>query len=389
MSGHITSITDGEARSDSRLSHPVPSSTSHFLDTKIATLQHETVQIIHLKEDLGESLDCAKISPEQYNQEIYPILKRFRKTSQMLQVLARQRSLIEEDFEEAVESMRQRTLGLLDDNIFETVYEDTIVPCVIRAAAKVGKSRSDKRSFKKAVRQWYNVTNESLALVFGMEGLTEPYSICHVIGAPVDYLCSEQAYLVPKSLSPNEVSYIFGIAEDVISSDPQNALLLNYRIKRLFDEGFIAIVPSTTRPTAWRCVVLDNSKNDNYVWGNSKVKDLDNRELLFISDERPRPRYLYFRFIVSYLRAKRLNRIDLSIEVKKYWPLRGKWLNRSTLKTFAKCVTGYDLPDEFITDYTFEDTRSEARNHEAGMILAADILDQLNHPVREKDRYSY
>lgn len=224
MPAHITSITDGEARSDSLLSHPVPSSTSHFLDTKIAALQHETVQIAHIKEDLGASLDCAKISPEQYNQEIYPILKRFRKTSQMLQVLARQRSLIEEGFEEAVERMRQRTLGPLDDNIFETVYEDTIVPCVIRAAAKVGKSRSDTRSFKKAVHQWYNVTKESLALVFGMEGLTEPYSICHVIGAGVDYPSSKPAYLVPKSLSPNEVSHIFGIAEDVISSDPQNGM---------------------------------------------------------------------------------------------------------------------------------------------------------------------
>lgn len=224
MSGHITSITDGEARSDSRLSHPVPSSTSHFLDTRITALQHETAQIVHIKEDLGESLDSAKISPEQYNQEIYPILKRFRKTSQMLQVLARQRSLIEEGFEEAVESMRQRTLGPLDDNIFETFYEDTIVPCVVGATAKIGKSRSDKRSFKKAVHQWYNVTKESLALVFGMEGLTEPYSICHVIGAGVDYPSSKPAYLVPKSLSPNEVSHIFGIAEDVISSDPQNGM---------------------------------------------------------------------------------------------------------------------------------------------------------------------
>ncbi|CAG8378583.1 unnamed protein product [Penicillium salamii] len=312
----------------------------------------------------------------------------------MLQVMVRQRSLIEEDLEDAVESMRQRTLGPPDDNIFETVYEDTIVSRVIGAAAKFGKSRSDKRSFKKAVHQWYNVTKETLALVFGMENTAEPYSICHVIGVAVD-ASNKPAYLVPKSLSPNEVSHIFGIAEDAIISDPQNTLLLKYDIKTLFDQGVIAIVPmGTTRPTAWRCVVLDNSMNKNWVWDTSRmvvirVKELDNRELLFLSDERPRPRYLYFRFIVSYLRAKRLNRIDPSIKAKRYWPLRGKYLNRSTLKTFGKCVTGYDLPDEFITDCTFEDSRSEARNREAGMILAADILDQFNHPIRERDRYSY
>ncbi|CAG8378572.1 unnamed protein product [Penicillium salamii] len=38
-----------------------------------------------------------------------------------------------------------------------------------------------------------------------------------------------------------------------------------------------------------------------------KVKDLDNSQLTFLSDQRPRRRYLYFRYIISYLHAKQQN----------------------------------------------------------------------------------
>lgn len=50
-------------------------------------------------------------------------------------------------------------------------------------------------------------------------------------------------------------------------------------------------------------------------------------------------------------------------------------MNKSTLKTLARCVSGRELPDEFVTNNTFEDSTNESRNLQAGMILGADIRD--------------
>lgn len=47
------------------------------------------------------------------------------------------------------------------------------------------------------------------------------------------------------------------------------ALSLFSYLKVFFDEGVIAIVPAAgdgTSPRQWRCVVLDESKNEDVVW---------------------------------------------------------------------------------------------------------------------------
>lgn len=107
------------------------------------------------------------------------------------------------------------------------------------------------------------------------------------------------------------------------------------------------------------------------------MQHLDNRILSFLSENRPRPRYLYFRFLISHLHAKRLNLGDTTekVEAQGFWPAGGQYLNKSTLKTVARCVSGCELPDEFVTNKTFEGSANESRNLQAGMILGADIRD--------------
>lgn len=61
------------------------------------------------------------------------------------------------------------------------------------------------------------------------------------------------------------------------------------------------------------------------------------------------------------------------VEDRRFWPSGGEYLNKSTLKTLARCVSGCELPDEFVTNKTFEDSANESRNLQAGMILGADI----------------
>lgn len=53
---------------------------------------------------------------------------------------------------------------------------------------------------------------------------------------------------------------------------------------------------------------------------------------------------------MSYLNAKRLSLSDISrkLETKRVWASAGEYLNKSTLKTLARCVSGCELPDEFV-----------------------------------------
>ena len=146
--------------------------------------------------------------------------------------------------------------------------------------------------------------------------------------------------------------------------------------------------------------MLDESKNENFVYKREPgeiikvkvssisrlkieeyrltvVQHLDDRILSFLSEKRPRPRYFYFRFLISYLHAKRLNLGDTTekVEARRFWPSGGEYLNKSTLKTLARCVSGCELPDEFVTNKTFEGSANESRNLQAGLILGADIRD--------------
>ncbi|KAJ5578511.1 uncharacterized protein N7459_007475 [Penicillium hispanicum] len=104
-------------------------------------------------------------------------------------------------------------------------------------------------------------------------------------------------------------------------------------------------------------------------------QDLDGQVLQLINDNRPRRRYLYFRFIISYLQAKKLQLADVTkkVEAKRFWPPEGAYLDKLTLKTLACCVSGSELPDD-LTENT-EDSINPARDSQIGMIMAADLQD--------------
>ncbi|KUM56717.1 hypothetical protein ACN42_g10485 [Penicillium freii] len=287
------------------------STTSGFLDAKIATLEDEKEYISCIKQGLDEISSSGLLSSDAFQTEIGPVLRRFRETSQTLDVLKRQRTLIEEDLE--VEVKRRRITGPSDDGLVERAYVDTIIPRVMGAAAKIRKHAFDQKKFKKEVNRYYGLTTECV-------GET---SFCHVLGFFLPAPSVKAAHLVPKSLSQAEVSHIFGVQDGVLS-DPRNTLLLCNPIESLLDQGVIAVIPipgSITEPTTWRCVVLDESKNENFVYKREsgeiiKVKHLDDRILSFLSENRPRRRYLYFRFLISYLHAKRMNLGDTTEKVK-------------------------------------------------------------------------
>ncbi|CAG8410221.1 unnamed protein product [Penicillium salamii] len=96
-------------------------------------------------------------------------------------------------------------------------------------------------------------------------------------------------------------------------------------------------------PTEWRCIVLNESLDMDVVYSGDyrpgqegsiiRAQDLDNRPLQFTSANRPLRRYLYMRFLISYLWAKRhlVAGLEQKVESKRFWPSAGTYLERSTL----------------------------------------------------------
>ncbi|KAJ5936761.1 hypothetical protein N7466_003211 [Penicillium verhagenii] len=60
---------------------------------------------------------------------------------------------------------------------------------------------------------------------------------------------------------------------------------------------------------------------------------------------------------------------------QRLWPSGAEYLHKYTLQTLARCVSGFELPDEFVVDKTFKDPVNESCCIYTGMILGADIRD--------------
>ncbi|KAJ5578387.1 uncharacterized protein N7459_007351 [Penicillium hispanicum] len=355
------------------------SMASDFLDAKIAALEDETAYIECVKNGLTEAAVAGRVKDPVLQSELAPLINRMRSTVSTLSILKRQRILLVEDLEDAVESKRQRLRRPSDDGLLERAYRDTIIPRVMNASAKQRAKPFDQSRFRKEVNQYYGIK----------EHCEHNTSWCQVLGLMIPKSNVKAAHLVPKSFTADEVAHLFGVGE-VVLSDPRNALSLYSTVEVLLDKGVIAVVPipgKMTAPTTWRCVVLDESKGKDMVYnhGNgiyTRVEDLDGRVLQFLNDNRPRRRYLYFRFIISYLQAKKLQLADVTekVEAKRFWPSEGAYLHKSTLKTLARCVSGSELPDD-LTENTFEDSTNPARDSQAGMIIAADLQDDQHATV--------
>ncbi|KAJ5576462.1 hypothetical protein N7535_003388 [Penicillium sp. DV-2018c] len=351
-------------------------STSDILAVKLAAIETELEHMRCVRDGLNEARQTGKISQDAFQREIKPLLNTFRSSSTTIQVLKTQRPLIVEDIDEAVSAKRQRIEGPMDQSLLEQAYRDAIIPRVLGASAKQKGTKFDQTAFKKEVYAYYGV-NEHCRPGFGW---------CHVLGTVLPQKNIKAAHLVPKSMTSKEAAHLFGVSDGVLG-DPRNGITLADNIELLFSQGAIAIVPMPgpmASPTQWRCVVLDESKKENIIGtlGGSymKLKEIDNKPLTFVSDHRPRQRYLYFCFIIAYLNAKSRGASDAvakKVEATHFWPSAGEYLNRSTLVTLARCVSGSELPESLVQDKTFDSGDTSTRDADAGTVLGADVLDAI------------
>ncbi len=179
-----------------------------------------------------------------------------------------------------------------------------------------------------------------------------------------------------------------------------SGLPLYTTVEQALDEGDIVIVPIPTEdgPTRWRCLLVNQDKRDLTCWTRSSGKsrpdkhtwaEYDGQELQFLSDNRPARRFLYFRFIITYLNARRMKNFDFSTSVearKIFWASPGEYLRKSTLITLARMISDFELPPSVYGMTTFEDnSMPQDDEDDANLLFSMDLSDILEKGKRESD----
>ncbi|PGH05000.1 hypothetical protein AJ80_08427 [Polytolypa hystricis UAMH7299] len=300
-----------------------------------------------------------------------------------LRILRTRRHTLEQDLEEQREEMRLNVLLSREKTtrFLGSAYNGIMTQR--KAAFRLSAPKIDQK-FKNAVIDYLGAKDTKI----------RESRQCNIIG-----MCMVEdikaAQLVLEDLGGDELAMLFG-GEELVLSDPRNSIALYRNFKEAFDEGTIVIVPIS--PAAehttvrWACALVDESKRKHMALCHSgcilRWGDLDGRELNFFSNTRPGRRFLYFRFILAYLLAKRHRHVEFVHKVDRgeiSWEIPGRYLNKSLLRAVGQNVSGTPLPPSIYEDYTFE---SDEKFGNADLILAARIRAFDLYTIKEAERKS-
>lgn len=108
----------------------------------------------------------------------------------------------------------------------------------------------------------------------------------------------------------------------------------------------------------------------------------------FLGDGGPAKRFLYFRFIITYIHCKKEGNVGFTGKVegtRLFWPTPGEYLCKSMLKTLSRSISGHKLPDNLVQERTFNDFESTPGSDEAtsGIIVAEDIYQAMIASIKE------
>ncbi|KAL3433309.1 hypothetical protein BDV09DRAFT_196917 [Aspergillus tetrazonus] len=356
--------------------------------------------------DCLEEMKAAGITGhETFIIETQAVARTTRKRAQELRLLTRHGPAIIGEMEMEIERLKTRPLELVNNSEIRT----TLLGCAYGNVLERLKVTNDlerindpqvsnerKLLFQKAVSEYYNAVS-----------ISGDYVWCHVLGRWVVSRKATAAQFVPGSVSREDLAYLFG-EEGLNTCDARNGLTVAPAIKLLLYKGIITFAPSPGTATAftrWQCILLDDSQGNDVVWVGPPpeqrgaypevihLKDIDGKDLSFMSDKRPSPAFIYFHFLISCMYAK-VQRPQGNVAMAMMpgsWPLvgRGRYLERKTLSKLTRCLTGCVLPQWLLDGKTFvanpndKDPDYCARSRVAAMILAADLGDIWSQRIKE------
>ena len=157
-------------------------------------------------------------------------------------------------------------------------------------------------------------------------------------------------HIVPHAIGEMNITHLFGKKneneEAGHSYSEKNGLLLDAMVEKTMAKAQIAIVPADGAENSGKrlkVVVFDRSllkkipiDPDDFDWST-----MDGRELEFKNDNRPDLRYLYFQFLLTLFRRRRLECTGWRSDLARYaredmWGSPGKWLRGSSLRAIAR-----------------------------------------------------
>ncbi|EFQ96806.1 hypothetical protein MGYG_08730 [Nannizzia gypsea CBS 118893] len=263
----------------------------------------------------------------------------------------------------------------------ESAYVDAMVARIASASGNQPKSKFKANAFRQAVETFYG-TSKTEETNF----MPRKLAFCHVLG----WLSSKEvraAHLVPKSLEERSVAHLFGVGAVTID-DPRNSLMLEKNIETAMDMGNVVVV-ATKAPSAadeivqWKLVVTDPALLKHVAADGAKWNVLHGKTLTFLGHNRPAKRYLYFRYVMTYLMLKDQGRLDWVQEVETggcIWAAPGKYLHRSMLINLALRVSDHYLPEVFNKSTTFEDDDASTEMDETEDTLAINLANSMSIP---------
>ncbi|KAL8661886.1 MAG: hypothetical protein Q9202_005168 [Teloschistes flavicans] len=280
------------------------SSISEFLVAKEEVNKLDLEFTEHILKSLSEALIQGVIPRKVYDAIKQEVTKYDLKRRQEFVVLKRQRKFVQEDLDDMRPSLQT----------VEDAYASVIVNKVMTATAKQKKRQFDQSAFQKAVLEYYDASRSPVSAGQPRE------AFCLLTG----WRNSKEvkaAHIVPKSLKSDELSYLFGVG-DAMLKDPRNGISLKH-----------------------------------------SLRDLDGKKLQFRNNNRPAKRFLYFRFIITYLESKNLGTASWVDRVEgkgTMWATPGPYLRKSMLLALARKISDHYLPPPLVNDNTFIQLEEES-----------------------------
>lgn len=163
------------------------------------------------------------------------------------------------------------------------------------------------------------------------------------------------AHIIPRSLGPGLVDYVFGPGTCSRLDKSDNCLIIHKSVERLFDNGCFVLLPAnlTESPIKTWKIQMTNLSAQNSDMGRKFLADLDGERVMFKNENRPAARFLYYHFVVTLLRNKRDRQPGweiycVELPTGKPFATPGRYLRQSMLLTLAKSAGDLDVVDEAV-----------------------------------------
>jgi hypothetical protein len=181
------------------------SSTNDFIDAKIETISADLAVNSKFKDFLGSARKRKVLGDEEYDDAMKDLESEVSQKERELITLKRQKKIIADDIDEVLPQY----------DTIERAYCSVLMSKIMSASGKQKKAKKfDQSAYSKAVLSFYGAVRSTDS------GDVEKY--CHLTG----WLPEKQvkcAHLVPKSLESDELAYLFGVREAVLS-EPRNGV---------------------------------------------------------------------------------------------------------------------------------------------------------------------